>query len=167
MKLNEQQFLSQIEKNKGAIIKVSRMYMDNLEDQQDLFQEIVMQLWRSYGSFREESLFSTWLYRVAINTALIYLKKEKRRPDQHELTKDHDIVEEFDFEKKEEQLRYFYQAVQHLNAVEKALIFLFLEGQSHRNIATNLGISEVNARVKLNRTKEKLQQIIKTQGYEF
>ncbi|UZJ63535.1 sigma-70 family RNA polymerase sigma factor [Sphingobacterium sp. KU25419] len=77
IKPDEQQFLKQIEKNKGAIIKVSRMYMDNLEDQQDLFQEIVMQLWRSYGSFRKESLFSTWLYRVAINTALMYFKKKK------------------------------------------------------------------------------------------
>lgn len=167
IKPDEQQFLKKIEQNKGAIIKVSRMYMDNLEDQQDLFQEIVMQLWRSYGSFRKESLFSTWLYRVAINTALMYFKKEKRRPDQHELTVDIDVVDEFDSERKEEQLRYFYQAVQHLNPVEKALIFLFLEGQSHRDISINLGISEVNARVKLNRTKEKLQQIIKTQGYEF
>lgn len=167
MKSTEQQFLEQIERNKGAIIKVSRMYMDNLEDQQDLFQEIVMQLWRSYASFRRESLFSTWLYRVAINTALIYLKKEKRRPDQHELTSDIDVTEDLGTEDKEEQLRYFYQAVQFLNSVEKALIFLFLEGQSHRDIATNLGISEVNARVKLNRTKEKLQQIIKRQGYEF
>jgi RNA polymerase sigma-70 factor (ECF subfamily) len=167
IKPDEQQFLKQIEQNKGAIIKVSRMYMDNLEDQQDLFQEIVMQLWRSYGSFRKESLFSTWLYRVAINTALMYFKKEKRRPDQHELTVDIDVVDEFDSERKEEQLRYFYQGVQHLNPIEKALIFLFLEGQSHRDISINLGISEVNARVKLNRTKEKLQQIIKTQGYEF
>lgn len=83
------------------------------------------------------------------------------------MTLDIDVEEEFDTERKEEQLRYFYQAVQHINPVEKALIFLFLEGQSHREIAVNLGISEVNARVKLNRTKEKLQQIIKTQGYEF
>ena len=167
MKLNEQQFLNHIEKNKAAIIKVSRMYMDKLEDQQDLFQEIVLQLWKSYGSFRQESLFSTWLYRVAINTALIYLKKDKRRPDNQELSHEVDLADEQDQSNKEEQLRYFYQAVQQLNAVEKALIFLFLEGQSHREIASNLGISEVNARVKLNRTKEKLQQIIKTQGYEF
>ena len=78
-----------------------------------------------------------------------------------------DVVDNNESDQKEEKLAYLYKAVQELNAVEKALIFLFLENQSHKEIAENLGISEVNARVRLNRTKEKLQIIIKKNGYEF
>ena len=91
----------------------------------------------------------------------------KYRLDLLQKGKNIDKAEEVSLKNKEEQLDYFYQAVHQLNKVEKALVFLFLEGQSHREIASNLGISEVNARVKLNRTKEKLQQIIKENGYEF
>ncbi len=77
MKTTEQEFLSIIEKYKGLLHKVSRMYMDEPEDREDLFQEIVLQLWKSYGTFRGDSQVSTWMYRVAVNTALTFFKKEK------------------------------------------------------------------------------------------
>ena len=105
-------------------------------------------------------------FRVSINTALTFLNKEKKKTDNASLTENIDVQDE-NSDEKETQLEFFYKAVHELNPVEKALIFLFLEGQSHKEIATNLGITEVNARVKLNRTKEKLQQIIKNYGYEF
>jgi len=143
------------------------MYMNGAEDQRDLFQEIVMQLWKAYPTFKGNSKFSTWMYRVALNTALVYFKKDNRKIDKTPLNENIDIVDINENEGKEEKLAYLYTAVQELNAVEKALIFLFLENQSHREIAENLGISEVNARVRLNRTKEKLQFIIKKNGYEF
>ncbi|QQT26461.1 RNA polymerase sigma factor [Sphingobacterium spiritivorum] len=167
MKERESEFLTLIEKNKGIIYKVARMYMDDPDDRSDLSQEIIFQLWKSFDSFKNASQFSTWMYKVAINTALVYFKKDKRKQDRIPLETYHDIADEQDHEQKEEQLAIFYKAVQELNQVEKALIFLFLEGQSHRDIADNLGISEVNARVKLNRTKEKIQQIIKKYEYEF
>ncbi len=107
------------------------------------------------------------MYRVALNTAMVFLKKEKKHQIYHTLEERHDFAEEAYDTDKDEQLNVFYQAVQELNAIEKALIFLFLEGQSYREIAENLGISEVNARVKLNRTKERIQQIIKKYKYEF
>ncbi|MFN0293845.1 RNA polymerase sigma factor [Pedobacter helvus] len=160
-------FLQQINDNKGIIHKVSKMYMDNVLDQEDLFQEIVMQLWKAYPSFKGSSKFSTWMYRVALNTAIVFFKKENRKIDKTPLQEQLDIADINDSADKEEKLAYLYKAVQELNQIEKALIFLFLENQSHKEIAQNLGISEVNARVKLNRTKEKLQQTIKNNGYEF
>ncbi|MCS7475057.1 sigma-70 family RNA polymerase sigma factor [Myroides odoratimimus] len=158
-----------MEKHKGILYKVSKMYMDNQEDQNDLYQEIVLQLWKSYTRFQGQSQFSTWMYRVALNTAITYFKKAKQVVGRNEA---------FDEKMKsmqssevdmdiESQVHYLYKAIYLLNDVEKALVFLYLEGFSHQDIGRNLGISEGNARVKLNRTKSKLQEIIKDQGYEF
>lgn len=167
MKEKEQEFLNRIESHKGILYKVSKMYMDNHDDQQDLFQEIVCQLWKSYDSFRNESQFSTWMYRVAVNTAIVFLKKEKRKVDKYEIASENIKEDEGDSHIKESQIDHFYKAVQKLEKIDKAIIFYQLEGFSHREIGENLGISEGNARVKLNRAKEKLKEIIKNQGYGF
>ncbi|OPC00698.1 RNA polymerase subunit sigma-70 [Elizabethkingia meningoseptica] len=166
MKLKEKEFLEKIEKHRGMIFKVSKMYLENQEDREDLFQEIILQLWKSYQDFEGKSLFSTWLYRVSLNTAITFIKRDKKRTDNGVLYETIDI-EDDQSNHKEQQIEFLYKAVQELNPIEKALIFLFLEGQNHKQISENMGISEVNARVKLNRTKEKLQQIIKNYGYEF
>lgn len=165
METKEQEFLTRIEQHKGILYKVSKMYMDNPDDQQDLFQEIVCQLWKAYDSFRSESKFSTWMYRVALNTAIVFLKKEKRKVDKYDLPSTNIKEEESDGDVKENQLNHFYKALQKLDKIDKAIMFYQLEGFSHKEIAENLGISEGNARVKLNRAKEKLKEIIKTQGY--
>lgn len=167
MKEKEQEFLNRIERHKGILYKVSKMYMDNHDDQQDLFQEIVCQLWKSHDSFRNESQFSTWMYRVAVNTAIIFLKKEKRKVDRYEILSENIKEDEGDSHIKESQIDHFYKAVQKLEKIDKAIIFYQLEGFSHKEIGENLGISEGNARVKLNRAKEKLKEIIKNQGYGF
>jgi len=163
----EQEFLSLIDKHKGILYKVAKMYMDDVEDQHDLMQEITLQLWKSYGRFEGNAQFSTWMYRVSLNTALTYFKQEKKKTEKYTFLENIDRVEEQDSGEKETQLELFYRAVHELNKVEKALIFLFLEGQSHKEIGENLGITEGNARVKLNRTKDKLQIIIKKYGYEL
>jgi len=167
LKVKEQAFLDRIEQHKGILFKVSKMYMDNKDDQEDLFQEIVYQLWNAFESFKGESQFSTWMYRVAINTAIVFLKKEKRKLDKYELSSTNICEEESDVDEKEKQIELFYKAVQQLEKIDKAIIFYQLEGFSHREIGENLGISEGNARVKLNRAKEKLKEIIKNQGYGF
>ena len=167
MKEKEQEFLNRIESHKGILYKVSKMYMDNYDDQQDLFQEIVCQLWKSYETFRNESQFSTWMYRVAVNTAIVFLRKEKRKVYKYEIASENIKEEEGDSHIKESQLDHFYKAVQKLEKIDKAIIFYQLEGFSHKEIGENLGISEGNARVKLNRAKEKLKEIIKNQGYGF
>ena len=167
MREKEQEFLNRIESHKGILYKVSKMYMDSSDDQQDLFQEIVCQLWKSYESFRNESQFSTWMYRVAVNTAIVFLRKEKRKVDRYEIASENVKEDEGDSHIKESQLDHFYKAVQKLEKIDKAIIFYQLEGFSHKEIGENLGISEGNARVKLNRAKEKLKEIIKKQGYGF
>jgi RNA polymerase sigma factor (sigma-70 family) len=167
VKEKEQEFLKRIESHKGILYKVSKMYMDNHDDQQDLFQEIVCQLWKSYDTFRNESQFSTWMYRVAVNTAIVFLRKEKRKVDKYEIASENIKDDEGDSHIKESQIDHFYKAVQKLEKIDKAIIFYQLEGFSHKEIGENLGISEGNARVKLNRAKEKLKEIIKNQGYGF
>ncbi|MBC9934733.1 RNA polymerase sigma factor [Chitinophaga qingshengii] len=167
MKNKEQEFLAHIETNKGIIHKICKMYMDTADDQQDLFQEVVYQLWKSYDSFQEQSRFSTWMYRVALNTAIVFLKKERRKVQTSDAMPEHLADEDHGGTEKELQLYHFYKAVQQLEKLEKALVFYHLENYSHREIADNLGISEVNARVKLNRAKTKLKELIKQQGYAF
>jgi len=164
----ETAFLKLVNQHKGILYKASRIYADSTEDREDLQQEILIQLWKSYQTFKGNSEFSTWMYRVAINTAITFLKKEKQRTTHHT---DSSNYFEFQHEEynpsKDKQLEVFYKAVQELKPLEKAIIFYFMEGLSHKEIGHNMGLSEGNARVKLNRTKEKIQQIIKKSGYEF
>lgn len=141
--------------------------MDTEADRQDLIQEMMAQLWRSFHSFNGDSQFATWMYRVALNTALTHLRQNKKHNNHIIYTDAPEIVDSSAHMQKQAQLDLFYAATHYLNPVEKALIFYFMEGLSHKDIGTQLGISEGNARVKLNRTKEKLQKIIKSLGYEF
>lgn len=164
--LNEKIFLTRIQEHKGILHKVSRMYMETKEDREDLQQEIIAQLWKSYPNFKGDSAFSTWMYRVAINTAITYFKKDKRRSDRYTYEQSEEPESELYDNRKDRQLEIFYNAAQQLNPIEKALIFYFMEGLSHRDTGVQLGISEGNVRVKLNRTKEKLQNIIKKFDYE-
>jgi len=128
----------------------------------------MLQLWLSYDSFRGDSQFSSWMYRVAFNTAIVFFKKERRRQDTFTTAPYKQLPEELHTVRdQDEQLRIFYKAVQKLNKVEKALIFLFMEGHSGKEIAVILGITPLNVRVRLGRTRDKLKYIIKTLGYEF
>ena len=157
-----------MEAHKGILYKVSRLYQDREEDRQDLLQEIMAQLWISYDSFRGESQFSSWMYRVALNTAIVFLRKENRRQGHLSHAPYPDLADEVrPVREQEQQLAIFHSALQQLNKVEKALIFLFMEGHSGKDIALILGLSHSNVRVRLTRVKERLQNIIKTMGYEF
>lgn len=164
----EATFLQLINQHKGILYKASRIYADSTEDREDLQQEILIQLWKSYQNFKGNSEFSTWMYRVAINTAITFLKKEKQRATHHTDSSHHFEFQSEEYNpSKDKQLEIFYKAVQELKPLEKAIIFYFMEGLSHKEIGNNMGLSEGNARVKLNRTKEKIQYIIKKSGYEF
>ncbi|VAW46220.1 RNA polymerase ECF-type sigma factor [hydrothermal vent metagenome] len=167
LKLTEQQFLAKLEDHKGILHKVSRIYFDEREDQQDLFQEIILQLWKSKTSFKGNSQFSTWIYQVAINTAMVFFKKEKRKPKQLPLI-DHDAEQQPEYSGGyEQQLQLFYRAVQHLNKLEKALIFLYLEGRSGEQMAKTMGLSANHVRVKLNRIKLNLKHLLEVENNEI
>lgn len=158
---SEKEFLEKINKHKGIIFKISKMYMDNRDDQNDLFQEIVYQVWKSFPAFEGKSEFSTWLYRIALNTAIIFLKSEKKRNFiQNDDVSIYKIKEdEYNYED-EQNLKMMYESIQKLNSIDKALIFYYLEDFSGKEMAEQMGISEGNARVKLNRAKEKLKELI-------
>jgi RNA polymerase sigma-70 factor (ECF subfamily) len=155
----EQEFLKSIHNYQKIIYKVCKMYRDSKEDQEDLFQEIVYQLWKSYPAFKSESKISSWIYRIALNTAMAIYRKPKLAVDYVD-----EIPEQIypGSEKKatvnEERL---FAALRKLNDAEKALISLYLEDFSYQEIAEIIGISESNTGVRLNRIKNKLKEIIK------
>lgn len=157
----EQEFLQKIEMHKGIIFKISKMYMDNKHDREDLFQEITYQVWKAYSRFRGDSQFSTWLYRIALNTAIVFLKSEKKRSfiENEDFTDYKIIQDEYDHEK-EEKMAVMYNAINQLNPIDKAFIFYYLEDFSGKEIADQMGISEGNVRVKMNRAKNKLKDIL-------
>lgn len=157
----EHKFVTDLEKNQNIVHKICRLYTDNSDAHNDLFQEITIQLWKAYPKFRGDAKFSTWMYRVALNTAITLYRKSKRSVK----TQDFEGVsfkitsEEYD-DTVEQQLKLMYSAVKKLNDIDKALVFLYLEDKSYKEIAETLGISEVNSRVKMNRIKEKLRTIL-------
>ncbi|MGB2116771.1 MAG: RNA polymerase sigma factor [Flavobacteriaceae bacterium] len=157
----EEQFVEQLETNQNLIHKVCRLYTHDVDAHNDLFQEITIQLWKSYKNFRGDSKFSTWMYRVALNTAITLYRKSKRSIQ----TQEFDTVQfkiqasEYD-DTEEQQLKEMYKAIRALNDIEKALVFLYLEDKSYKEISDTMGITEVNARVKMNRVKTKLRTIL-------
>lgn len=155
--MDEAQFLRLIDQHQGIIHKICRLYRDTREDREDLFQEIVFQLWRSRAGFRGEAQFSTWLYRVALSTAITLYRKRKPSitytadvPDRQELAQEPD-----------EQREQLFRALKQLGDADKALITLYLEGLTYQEMAAITGLTETNIGTKLNRIKKSIQQLIK------
>ena len=152
------EFLRLIHDNQKIIYKVCKTYRDTTQDQEDLFQEIVYQLWKSYPSFKFESKVSSWMYRVALNTAMAIYRKPKLPVDYVDKIPEqlHPGIPS-QISENEERL---FNALRTLNDTEKALIALFLEGFTYQEIAAITGITESNTGVRLNRIKNKLKQIL-------
>jgi RNA polymerase sigma factor (sigma-70 family) len=154
-------FLNIVTRNQGIIHKVCGVYCDTIEDREDLFQEIVSQMWRSYPSFRNESKISTWMYQVSLNTAITHFKKKKRRPDQSDLNKNiFQIADEHYDDTVEEQLKLLHKAIAKLTGIEKSIILLYLEDKKYEEIAEIIGITQNYVRVKMNRIKLKLKKLM-------
>lgn len=157
----EHLFVTELENNQNIVHKVCSLYTNNADAHNDLFQEITIQLWKAYPKFRGDAKFSTWMYRVALNTAITLYRKSKRQV----ATQNYDSVifkikaDEYD-ETEERNLKLMYGAIKQLGDIDKALVFLYLEDKDYREISETLGISEVNARVKMNRIKTKLKTIV-------
>jgi len=158
----EAEFVRIIKENEGVIFKITTMYTDNLDDQKDLYQDVVYQLWKSFDSFRAESKISTWMYRIALNTALTRLKKKKRMGspvsiDKVILEQTENYNPEF-----EEKLKLMYAHIKQLNVLEKGLMLLLLEGKKYEEISEITGLSPSNVGTRISRIKQKLKsQIIK------
>jgi len=157
----EQSFVQQLKQNQNIIHKICRLYTSGQDAHNDLFQEVTIQLWKAYPKFRGDSKFSTWAYRVALNTAITLYRKSTRSISTIEFETGRHFVpqEEYNYEE-EEQIKLLYNAVYQLNDIEKALVFMYLEDKDYAEISETLGISEVNARVKMNRIKGKLRKIL-------
>jgi RNA polymerase sigma-70 factor (ECF subfamily) len=157
----EAKFLSDFEKNQNIVHKVCRIYTTNRDAHNDLFQEVAIQLWKNYSKFRGDSKFSTWMYRVALNTAISLYRKSTRTLKTSDISDVAYKIKADDYDNTEElQLKALYNAIHQLNDIDKALIFLYLEDKPYKEISATLGISDVNARVKMNRAKEKLKNIL-------
>ena len=157
----ETRFLSDFEANQNIAHKICRIYTTNKDAHNDLFQEITIQLWKNYPKFRGDSKFSTWMYRVALNTAISLYRKSTRRVKTQDISDFAYKIKGHEYDDTEEkQLASLYKAIHHLNDIDKALIFLYLEDKPYKEIAETLGITSVNARVKMNRAKEKLKNIL-------
>jgi RNA polymerase sigma-70 factor (ECF subfamily) len=159
-------FVHLVHEHRAMLHKVCNLYCSSIHDRQDLFQEIVIQLWKSYPRFRGEAKFSTWLYRIALNTAISDLRRQKRRP----LTTDPEnlpagLTDILYAKEQEEQLRQLYAAIGQLTELEKALVMLYLEDRNYEEMEEILGINQNNLRVKMNRIKEKLRKITKENSY--
>jgi len=151
----EKDFIELIQQNQGLIYKVAKVYANSNEDEQDLYQEIVYQLWKSFGSFRNEAKISTWMYRIALNTSIAHLNREKRRT--------YVTLDETFFNKPEavdtihnEQLEILYAQIKKLNTIEKGIILLYLEGKSYDEIASITGFTVTNIGTRLGRIKQKI-----------
>jgi len=143
--------------HKGILFKVIRVYADTEEDQEDLFQEVSLQMWRSIPGFKGDAKASTWVYRVALNQALKWTKKEKRRTE-----KSGNAEQEFHVlnqaEKIDPKLEWLYEQIAKLDKIDRSLCLLLFDGYQYREIAEMVGISENYVGVKLNRIKKYLTE---------
>jgi RNA polymerase sigma-70 factor (ECF subfamily) len=145
------------------IHKVCHVYCNNENDREDLFQEIFIQLWKAWPSFRGEAKFSTWLYRISLNTAISGLRRRKNhllyvepgRMPEH-------IGDDGEGADKEEKLASLYKAIRQLSDLERAMIMLYLDDKSYEEMEDILGVNQNSLRVKMNRAKEKLKKLTKS-----
>ncbi len=147
--------------HKGLIFKIVRSY--TIADRDDLFQEIMVQVWRSIPSFRQESAVTTWLYRVALNTAINWTRKEKKHAHAESLSNVAHLLQESPTSK-DERLGWLYGEIYKLDEIDRSLFLLLLEGFSYKEMSAMLGISESNVGVKINRIKQ--QMIVKSKKYD-
>ncbi len=155
-----ERFLSVIDSHKGILYKIANSYCKDTEDRKDLVQEIIYQLWKSFDNYTEEYKYSTWIYRIALNVAISFYRKENRRKQVSNPLSD-DILHFADSptaNETEENIGFLQQFIAELKDLDKALMLLYLEEKSHREIAEIIGISETNAATKIGRIKQLLKQ---------
>ena len=155
-----QQFTGIIEKHKSLLFKVANMYCRNAEDRKDLLQEIVLQLWRSFNNYNDAYQLSTWMYRVALNVSISFYRKQSKHRAQ--VSSWQEAIIEWPDEPvntdTEANIKLLHQFIRELKELDRALMLLYLEEKTHREMADILGITETNVATKVGRIKEKLRE---------
>lgn len=153
-------FLAVIAQHKGIIYKVANLYCRHEEDRKDLIQEIIFQLWRSFGSYNEQYRLSTWLYKISLNVAISFYRKDKRRSTTALPLTDSiiNLVPGPEHDGTEQQLQLLQRFVNELKPLDRALMILYLEEKSYREMAEILGLTETNIATRISRVKDKLKQ---------
>ena len=157
--MNKDRFISVVKENQNLIFKICNSYCSNPEDRKDLQQEIMIQLWSSLKKFDGRVKISTWIYRIALNTAISFYRKDSRYKEKT-ASVDESIISLPDFEpdaEQEEKLALLYRFIDGLNEMDKALILLYLDDNSYKAMAEILGISETNVATKISRIKHSLR----------
>lgn len=153
-------FIQLINDNIGIPHKISRVYGQSIEEREDLLQEMMYQLWRSFRSFDKKSKFSTWMYRVCLNTALTYRRKSSKEKAET-ISLSHYEIPDQTHESQEEAIVVLYDAIASLTPVNKAIIMLSLEELSYEEIAQITGLSRSNVSVRLVRIKKELEKLLR------
>jgi RNA polymerase sigma-70 factor (ECF subfamily) len=152
----EAEFLNMLREYNRIIYKVASFYADENSTLDDLYQDVVLNLWTAFPNFRNESQLSTWIYRIALNTCVSFYRKNRRRPVCIEMTSEIKAYTE-----ENEAAAELYACINRLGKLERALILLYLEDRPYKEIAEIMGITATNVSTKINRIKEKLKQISK------
>lgn len=152
-------FLSTLEQHKGILYKIANSYCQHTEDRKDLVQEIIIQLWLSFDNYSDQYKYSTWIYRIALNTSIsFYRKRNKRNKTEQEVaTIFKNSIQEFDFPEEESNIQLLQKFIRELKELDKALILLYLDGLSQAEISNIIGITPTNISTKVNRIKKKLK----------
>ena len=156
----EQEFLSVIREYERVIYKVCYLYTTPNATLNDLYQEVVLNLWKAFPKFRRECKISTWIYRIALNTCISFIRKEKNIPDIVTLTQEADRTEET-VETQAMLRQQLYQMINQLGQLDKSIILLYLEDKSYEEIAEITGLTVTNVATKLSRIKDKLKRMKK------
>jgi RNA polymerase sigma-70 factor, ECF subfamily len=162
-KEQQQIFEDWLSKHKALIFKIVRAYTLTAMEQEDLFQEIIIQVWHSVPKFRGEASVVTWLYRIALNTAIKWTKKERKHYQSETLDGVQYILQEGRIQT-DERLTWLYEEIYKLDEIDRSITLLLLDGFSYKEMASMLGISESNIGVKINRIKKQL--ISKSKKYD-
>ena len=154
-------FVSRVSENNGIIHKICNIYCNTSEDKKDMMQEITFQLWKAFPNFQEKSKFSTWMYRIALNTAITDIRRSKKNPIIDAFSENTPVFfEKEDIPILDDSVNKLYKAIGKLNDVEKAIILMYLEKKTYIEIAEVVGISEKNVSVKIVRIKAKLKKLL-------
>ncbi|MFK7804048.1 MAG: RNA polymerase sigma factor [Anaerolineae bacterium] len=152
----KQIFSAWLDQHKGIFFKIVRAYAFNLHDQDDLFQEISLQVWKSIPDFRGDSKPSTWIYRVALFTASTWVRQEKKRPSDQPLADVEHTLTMADSGVQDSRLDWLYEQIGQLDPIDRSICLLMLDGFSYKEIASLVGISDSNVGVKIHRIKQTL-----------